>query len=333
MRLGDVAPRIGAKLLGDPHIKVEGISSEENPNPHTFVFHQKPELASNLPPECVPVVEKPLDRRTYLLVENLRLSLAKALDLFYPESHPTGISEKAHIEEGVQMEEGVYVGPFVYIGKGVKLGKGVKVYPFSYIGDYTVIGEGSVIFSGVHIYPKCVIGSRVRIHSGAVIGADGFGYYIGKEGIVKLNHIGTVIIEDDVEIGANTTIDRALLDATVIGRYTKIDNLVMIGHNCQVGQANILVSQVGLAGSVKTGKNVILAGQVGVADHVNIGDNVMVSAKSGVVNNLEEGKTYGATLPAIEWSRWKRIYLYLLRLPQLFKERKGYEDNKDSPQP
>ncbi len=323
MRLVEVARRIGAELFGDPEVKVEGISSEENPKPHTLVFCKKTELALSLPTQCVPVVEKPVDRQTYLLTENLRLSLAKALELLYPESHPTGVSDRAYIGEDVQVGEGVYVGPFAYIGKGVRLGKGVKVYPFSYVGDYAVIGDESVIFSGVHIYPRCVIGSRVRVHSGAVIGADGFGYYIGKEGIVKLNHVGTVIIEDDVEIGANTTIDRALLDATVIGRYTKIDNLVMVGHNCRIGQANILVSQVGLSGSVKTGKNVILAGQVGVADHVSIGDNVMVSAKSGVANDLEGGKTYGANLPAIEWTKWKRIYLYLLRLPELFKERKG----------
>jgi UDP-3-O-[3-hydroxymyristoyl] glucosamine N-acyltransferase len=210
--------------------------------------------------------------------------------------------------------------PLPTLEKNVVLERGVKVYPFSYIGDHSFVGENTVIFSGVHIYPRTVIGKNVRIHSGAVIGADGFGYHITKEGIIKLNHIGNVVIEDNVEIGANTTIDRALLDSTIVGKETKIDNLVMVAHNCRLGERNIIVSQVGLSGSVKTGRNVILAGQVGVADHVNIGDNVQVAAKSGVSKDLEPNKIYGANLPAIEWSRWKRIYVYLLKLPELLKK-------------
>lgn len=323
MRLGDVAKVLKGKLFGDESSEVSGVSSVEKPKPGTLVFctSMDAERLKDVK-DVVLVVDREVEHPNFLVVDDVRHALAVCLNLFYPEEHPVGISEKAYIDEDVEVGQGVYIGPFSYIGRGVKLGNGVKVYPFSFIGDRTVVGDESVIFSGVHIYPSSVIGKRVRIHSGAVIGADGFGYYIGKEVVLKLNHIGNVIVEDDVEIGANTTIDRAMLDETLIGRGTKIDNLVMVGHNCKVGERNIIVSQCGLSGSVKTGRNVMLAGQVGVADHVNIGNNVKVSAKSGVANDLEHDKIYGANLPAIEWVRWKRIYLYLLKLPELFKEKR-----------
>ncbi len=159
------------------------------------------------------------------------------------------------------------------------------------------VGKNSVLFSGVVVYPYCQIGEGVRLHAGSVIGSDGFGYHIGPHGIVKLPHVGRVVIEDYVEVGANTCIDRALIDETRIGKNTKIDNLVQVGHNCIVGEANIIVSQVGLSGSVRTGRNVILAGQVGVADHVEIGDGAVVSAKAGVSKSLEGGKVYGGLYP------------------------------------
>ncbi|WP_340689933.1 UDP-3-O-(3-hydroxymyristoyl)glucosamine N-acyltransferase [Hydrogenobacter thermophilus] len=322
MKLGDVAKLLGGRLEGDKNFEIEGVSSVENPKPKTLVFCSSKRDVERVKDikQVALVVHTPVQDANCVVVEDVKYAMAMFLRIFYPEEHPFGVSEKAYIGEEVIIGEGVYIAPFTYIGNKVVIGNHVKIYPFSYIGDQCLIGDETVIFSGVHIYPRCVIGKRVRIHSGAVIGADGFGYHIGKEGITKLHHIGSVVIEDDVEIGANTTIDRALIDRTIIGRGTKIDNLVMVGHNCKIGENNIFVSQVGLAGSVKTGKNVVLAGQVGVADHVSIGDNVQVVAKSGVANDLEANGTYGANLPSIEWSRWKRIYLYLLKLPELFKK-------------
>ena len=319
-RSSEVAKLLEGVFFGED-LDLEGISSPQNPKARTVVFcsslkdFERVKDRENI----TLVVSQRVDHKSYILVEDVKLSLAKFLDFYFKEEHPTGISDKAYVEEGAVLGKDVYVGPFAYVGKGAVLEDGVKVYPFCYVGERVHIGEGSILFSGVKVYPRCVIGKRVRIHSGAVIGADGFGYYIGKEGIIKLNHIGNVIIEDDVEIGANTTIDRAMLDSTRVGKETKIDNLVMIAHNCDIGQRNIIVSQVGIAGSVKTGKGVVLGGQVGVADHVVIGDNVQVAAKSGVTKDLEPNKVYGALLPAIEWSKWKRIYAYLLKLPELFK--------------
>jgi len=322
MRLGEVAKLLGAHLRGDPSIEISGVSSPTNPKPATLVFCQdeRDEVRAKRGNPAALVLQKDTDYPNYLRVKDVRYALALFLERMYPENHPEGISDRAVVEEGAKLGKSVYVGPFVYIGKNVVLEDGVKVYPFSYVGEDSYIGEGTVLFSGVCVYPRTVIGKGVRIHSGSVIGADGFGYHVGKEGIRKLTHIGNVIVEDGVEIGANTTIDRALIDSTRIGKMTKIGNLVVIAHNCDVGEANIIVSQVGLSGSVRTGKNVILAGQVGVADHVEIGDNVTVTAKSGVSRNLEAGKTYGSSLPAVEWGRWKRVYAALLRLPELLKK-------------
>jgi UDP-3-O-[3-hydroxymyristoyl] glucosamine N-acyltransferase len=316
----DIEDLVGGLLFGE-NLELVGVSSLENPKERTLIFcpsERDVEKVKDVKDTTL-VVSKPVEHPSYILVKDTKLALAIVLEKLYPEEHPTGISEKAHVESSAVLGEDVYVGPFAFIGKNVVLERGVKVYPFSYIGDHSFVGENTVIFSGVHIYPRTVIGKNVRIHSGVVIGADGFGYHITKDGIIKLNHIGNVVIEDNVEIGANTTIDRAMLDSTIVGKETKIDNLVMVAHNCRLGERNIIVSQVALAGSVKTGRNVILAGQVGVADHVNIGDNVQVAARSGVSKDLEPNKTYGANLPAVEWSKWKRIYVYLLKLPELFK--------------
>ncbi len=323
LTLKEVAEVIGGELKGSPLEKIKGISTPENPKSETIVFCQsKKDYEKAKGKAKAYVVSENISEENFIKVKDVKLALAKFLAYYFPEKHPEGVSKNSVIGKNVEIGKNVYIGDFVVIGDNVKIGNNVKIYPFTFIGENTRIGENTVIFSGVHIYRNTIIGKNVRIHSGAVIGADGFGYYVGKEGIIKLNHIGSVVIEDNVEIGANTTIDRALIDQTKVGKNTKIDNLVMVGHNCKVGENNLLVSQVGLSGSVKTGKNVILAGQVGVADHVNIGDNVVVAAKSGVANDLEPNKTYGANLPAIEWSKWKRIYLYLLRLPELFKKLK-----------
>ncbi len=322
MKLGEIAELLGGELSGNPDLEVGGISSVQNPKPGTIVFCQSPEdveKALRGSPVAL-VVSSEVEAPNYIRVEDVRLALAIFLESFYPEKHPEGVSPDAKIGEGVSLGKGVYVGPFAVIGDGVILEDNVKVYPFTYVGDNTVVGEGSILFSGVHIYPRTVIGKGVRIHSGAVIGADGFGYHIGKEGIRKLNHIGNVVIEDYVEIGANTTVDRAMIDSTRVGRNSKIDNLVMIAHNCDIGEANIIVSQVGISGSVRTGRGVVLAGQVGVADHVSIGDGATVTAKAGVSKDLEGGKVYGGAIPAMEWGRWKRIYAALMRLPDLIKK-------------
>ncbi len=259
----------------------------------------------------------------FLFVKNPRLALAKLLNALYPPSHPTGVSERATIGEGVRIGKDVYVGDFAYIGNRVVLEDGVKIYPGCYIGDNAVVGEGTVIYPNVFVAPNTLIGRGVIIHPGAVVGREGFGFVFDGEKHLRLRHIGIAVIGDFAEIGANTCVDRALLDKTIVGEGAKIDNLVQIAHNDKIGRGAILVSQVGLSGSVEVGDFAVLAGQVGVADHVRIGAGATVVAKSGVTKDLEGGKVYGALLPAMEWSKWKRIYAVLMKLPELIKRLKN----------
>ncbi|GAB6078344.1 UDP-3-O-(3-hydroxymyristoyl)glucosamine N-acyltransferase [Hydrogenobaculum acidophilum] len=320
MKLSEIASLLGGVSNYKNDLDILGISSISSQKPNTAVFVDERHKDANFQQDIVYISELELPALNSIKVKNLKYAMAILLDKLYKEEPPKGISDKAFVEAGVSVGKDVYIGPFAYIGKNVHLGDNVLVYPFTYIGDNTIVGDNTILYSGVHIYKNTVVGKNVIIHSGAVIGTDGFGYAIGPDGIKKLKHIGNVIIEDDVEIGANTTIDRALIDSTLIGKSTKIDNLVMIGHNCKVGQNCFLVSQVGLSGSVSVGDNSILAGQVGVADHVNIGSNVKVAAKSGVAYDLPSNNTYGANLPSIEWAKWRRVYVSLLKLPDILKK-------------
>ena len=322
MKAGEVAQLIGGNLHGDPDFEIEGVSSPQNPKPNTAVFCQSArdlELVKDRQ-DILFVVGFPADVKPRIEVKEVRLSLAILLENMYPERHPSGVSDKAVLGENVSIGKDVYIAPYSVIGDNVVLEDGVKVYPFTYIGDNSFVGAGSVIFSGVQIYPNSVIGRGVRIHSGVVLGADGFGYIPGENMIKKLPHIGNVVIEDGVELGANTTVDRALLDSTRVGRFSKVDNLVMIAHNCIVGEGNIIVGQSGLAGSVVTGRGVIMGGQVAIRDHVKIGDRAMLVARAAVSKSLEPNKVYGGGIPAMEWSKWKRIYAIIMKLPDLLKK-------------
>jgi len=258
---------------------------------------------------------------TQIVVKNPAVAFYKLIELLYPEEeNKEYISPTAKIGNNVKIGKNCYISDYVVIEDNVEIGDNVKIYPFCFVGKNTKILNDVILYPNVTIYKDTFIGNRVIIHSGAVIAGDGFGYYQEDGKHKKIKHIGKVIIEDDVEIGANTTIDRALTDETIIKSGTKIDNLVMIGHNCKIGENSILVSQVGIAGSCNIGKNVILAGQVGVADHINIGDNVIVTAKSGVGTDLPPNNVYGSGIPAIEWKKWKKILVYIYKLNELFKK-------------
>ena len=256
-----------------------------------------------------------------LIAKDPKSIFYKLIDILYKEEEKKSqISKTAILGKNVKLGENVYIGDYVVIEDNVKVGNNTKIYPFTYIGQNTKIGDNVILYPRVSIYKDTVIGNNVIIHSGAVIASDGFGYYQENGEHKKIKHIGKVIIEDNVEIGANTTIDRAMLDETIVKEGTKIDNLVMLGHNVVIGKNTILVSQVGIAGSSKVGNNCILAGQVGVADHINITDNVIITAKSGVGKNIEKAGIYGANIPAIEWSKWRKVLMYIYKLPELIKK-------------
>ena len=243
-----------------------------------------------------------------ILVENARGAMGQLLALVSKAMFPAkkGIEQPCFISEGVAVPEDAYVGAFAYIGKNVRLGAGVQIYPNVYIGDNVVIGDGTILYAGVKIYANCRIGKQCIFHAGVVVGSDGFGFEPDAQGVnQKIPQIGNVIIEDDVELGANTCVDRAMMGSTVVRKNVKVDNLVQIAHNVEVGESSFLCAQVGIAGSTKVGKHCILAGQVGVAGHIEIADNSIFGAQSGVAGNIRKPGMYSGS-PAIDAGVWRR---------------------------
>lgn len=243
-----------------------------------------------------------------ILVENARGAMGQLLQLVSKAMNPKkqGVEQPSFVSEGVIVPKDAYIGAFAYIGKNVKLGAGVQIYPNVYIGENVTIGDNTILYAGVKIYAHCIIGKDCILHAGVVVGSDGFGFEPDAEGVNrKIPQIGNVIIEDDVEIGANTTIDRAMMGSTIIHRNAKIDNLVQVAHNVEVGESTFLCAQVGIAGSSKIGKHCILAGQVGVAGHIEIADNCIFGAQTGVPNSIRKAGTYMG-YPAIDAALWRR---------------------------
>jgi UDP-3-O-[3-hydroxymyristoyl] glucosamine N-acyltransferase len=235
-----------------------------------------------------------------------------------------GISPSAFVSETSQISSDAVIYPYAYIGKESTIGEGAVIYPFVHIGDGVTIGKETVIYPHAVIYDKVIIGKNVIIHSGTVLGSDGFGYIWDGERHVKIPQIGIVEIEDDVEIGANVTIDRASLGKTLIKKGTKIDNLVQIAHNVSIGENSIIVSQVGIAGSSTIGNNVVLAGQVGVRDHVVIGNNVKAAGGTGITKSVPENSLISGN-PHMPHREWLRFQGHLKNLPKLNKRIKNIE--------
>ncbi|KJR40108.1 UDP-3-O-[3-hydroxymyristoyl] glucosamine N-acyltransferase [Candidatus Magnetoovum chiemensis] len=251
-----------------------------------------------------------------VIVANAAIAFGKLLEIFYlnKKTKPR-ISQSAFIEDNVKVGSDVSIFPNVYISENVDIGSNVVIYPGVFIGSGSKIGNDCLIYSNAAIRENVEIGNRVIIHSGAVIGSDGFRYEFDGKSHVKIPHVGKVIIEDDVEIGANTTIDRATTGKTIIGSGTKIDNLVQIAHNVSIGKNSIIVAQVGIAGSSKIGDNVVLAGQAGVADHVEIASGTIIAGQSGVGSSLKRGIYFGS--PVLPHIQHKRALTVFKKLPEL----------------
>ena len=256
-----------------------------------------------------------------ILVENARGAMAELLKVVSKAMNPIrhGIEQPCFISEGTTVPEDAYVGAFAYIGKNVRLGKGVQIYPNVYIGDNVVIGDNSILYAGVKVYYNCLIGANCILHAGVVIGSDGFGFEPDAQGVnQKIPQIGNVIIEDDVELGANTCVDRAMMGSTIVRRNVKVDNLVQIAHNVEVGESTFLCSQVGIAGSSKIGKHCILTGQVGVAGHIEIADNCVFGAQTGIPNSVRKPGQYMG-YPAIDAANWRRSVVGFKQLPDILR--------------
>ena len=313
-----IAALLGGKLIGNANAMVSDVAPIESAQPHqlAFVTEEKylPYLESTK--AVVVLVSKGLEVRglavrgeqALILVENARGAMGQLLQLVSKAMNPVkhGIEQPCCIAGGVNVPDDAYVGAFAYIGRNVRLGKGVQIYPNTYIGDNVTIGDHTVLYAGVKVYAHCVVGANCVLHAGVVVGSDGFGFEPDAQGVnQKIPQIGNVIIENDVEIGANTTIDRAMMGSTIIRRNVKIDNLVQVAHNVEVGESTFLCAQVGIAGSTKIGKHCILAGQVGVAGHIEIADNCIFGAQTGVPGNIRKAGQYMG-YPAIDAALWRR---------------------------
>jgi UDP-3-O-[3-hydroxymyristoyl] glucosamine N-acyltransferase len=323
-----IASFLKGEVIGDQNVKINNVSKIEKGEPGTLTFLANPKYEPYIYETKASVVLvnrtfKPNKeiKATQIRVEDAYKSLALLMDL-YTQSIPTkkGIEEPSFISPSANVGENTYIGAFAYIDEQVTIGANVQIHPHCWIGKQTVIKDNSVIFAGVKLYPETKIGEGCIIHAGAVIGADGFGFAPQEDGTYKkLNQIGHVIIEDDVEIGANTTIDCATMGATIIHKGAKIDNLVQIGHNVEVGDNTVIASQAGIAGSSSVGKNCIIAGQVGIAGHLKLGNRVTLAGKTGVNHNLEDNSTHMGQF-SIDAKRFRRAYAVFKNLPEVYRD-------------
>lgn len=263
------------------------------------------------------VAEKKINT-TLIRVENAYEAFSKLLEFYnQSKSNKTGIEKNSYVSNTATLGKNVYVGTFAYIGDNVSLGDNVKIYPNTTIGDNVTIGSNTTIFSGVHIYSETQIGNNCTVHSGCIIGSDGFGFSNNKEGIYsKVPQIGNVIIEDYVDIGAATTIDRATLGSTIIRKGVKLDNQIQIAHNVEIGKNTVIAAQTGVAGSTKVGENCMIGGQVGMVGHINIGNNVKVQAQTGIARNVKNNEVLQGT-PALGYVEFNKSYVHFKNLSNL----------------
>lgn len=322
-----IAGLLDGKIEGDENAEVSKLSKIEEGKPGSLSFLANPKYAQYIYSTRASIVIVNNDfipeqkiSATLIRVADAYQSFAKLLEIYNQiKLNKAGISEKAHIPESAQIGKNVYIGEFVFIGDNAEIGDNVKIYPQSYIGDNTTIGENTLVYAGVKIYSDNIIGKNVTIHSGVVIGGDGFGFVQQKSGsnYSKVSQIGNVIIEDFVEIGSNTTIDRATLGSTIIRKGTKLDNLIQIGHNVEIGENTVIVAQTGIAGSTKIGKNCMIGGQVGIVGHLRIADNVKIAAQSGIGKNILEDGLIVQGSPAYDLHEYQKSYIYYKKLPSI----------------
>jgi len=321
--LKELAEYLGGTVQGDEACRVNGLAPLESAAGDKITFLANPKYASKVAETGAGAVLMSPGGEAYgrnvIEVGNPYLAFAKLLTLFYVQPHaPRGVMPEACIGIGVLLGEDISIYPGAIVGDHVTLGDRCVIHSGAVIYAGVTIGDDTIVHANAVIRERCRIGNRCVIQPGAVIGSDGFGYAPDGSSYYPIPQIGIVVLEDDVEIGANTCIDRAALEVTLIKRGTKVDNLVQIAHNCQIGEDTMLCSQVGISGSARVGNHVTLTGQVGVAGHLTIGDNVMVGAKSGVPSSLEPNAGYSG-IPALPHKQWLKSMAVVANLPDLKK--------------
>ncbi|WP_299121562.1 UDP-3-O-(3-hydroxymyristoyl)glucosamine N-acyltransferase [uncultured Tenacibaculum sp.] len=320
-----IADILEGEIVGNPNIEVYKLSKIEEGSEGSLTFLSNPKYNSYIytTNASVAIVNKSFEpekeiETTLIKVDDAYQSFSKLLEFYNEAKNNKQGRENPHfIADSAKIGSNEYIGAYAYIGNNVVLGENVKIFPNSYIGDNSVIGDNTVIFAGVKIYSETQIGKNCKIHSGSVIGADGFGFAPDENGEYKaIPQIGNVIIEDNVDIGSNSTIDRATLGATIIRKGVKLDNQIQVAHNVEIGKNTVIASQSGIAGSTKIGENCMIGGQVGIVGHISIGNNVKIQAQSGIGRNLKDGDVVQGT-PAFGYSDYNKSYVYFKKLPKL----------------
>ncbi|MDR1373278.1 MAG: UDP-3-O-(3-hydroxymyristoyl)glucosamine N-acyltransferase [Dysgonamonadaceae bacterium] len=337
-----IAEILHGEIEGNAEITVSRFAKIEEGKPGAISFLSNPKYTNHIYNTQSSIIlvnktftaEKPLPTTlTLIRVENSYAALADLLTVINNlKPRKSGIETPVHISPTATYDsKQIYIGAFSYIGDNVSIGNKVSLYPHTYIGDNVTIGDDTIIYSGVKIYSDSIIGRRCIIHSGAVIGSDGFGFATEDEIFKKIPQLGNVIIEDDVEIGANTTIDRSVMDSTIIRRGVKLDNLIQVAHNVEIGENTGIAAQVGISGSTKIGSNCLIGGQAGLSGHINIGNNVHIGAQAGIMSNVEGGKTILGS-PAMDAKGFFRSSIIFTKLPEMYKQLGQLQKRKEKGQ-
>lgn len=325
---------INGKVEGDPNVVVNSFGKIEEAKENQLTFLANPKYEDFLYTTQASIV---ILNEAYELKQPVKATLIRVPDAYsafalllskYQEimqQQLSGIQQPSYITKTASYGTNVFIGAFAYLGENVKIGNNTKIYPNAYIGDNVTIGDGSIIHPGVKIYHDCVIGNRVTIHGGTIIGSDGFGFAPQADGsFKKVPQIGNVVVEDDVEIGANATIDRATIGSTLIKKGAKLDNLIQVAHNVEIGNSSVIAAQAGISGSTKIGNGVMIGGQAGIVGHIQLGDGSKVNAQSGVSKSLEPGKAVTGS-PAYDYTAALRSQAITRKLPDLEKRVKELE--------
>ncbi len=317
----DIAALVGGTVTGDETAVICGIRPIEEAGPGELSFVAQAKYLKTLATTGASAILVPpgtvAEEKNLIAVADPYAAFAKLMQVFYPMDHGrTGISADAYIEDGADVSPEATLFPRAYVSAGATIARGAVIYPGVFIGRNVTVGEDAILYANVSVYAGCVIGRRVILHSGVVIGADGFGFATPGADNAKIPQIGIVQIDDDVELGANTTVDRATMGKTWIQRNVKIDNLVQVAHNVVIGENSAIAAQTGISGSTKIGKSVMIGGQVGIVGHITIGDGVMIGASSGIHKNIAPGQLV-AGAPFLPYKEALKVESCKVKLPEM----------------
>ncbi len=335
---GQIAEYLNGTVEGDPDVTVDDVSRIEEGKPGTLAFLSNPKYEKHLYTTGASIVllskgfmpAKKI-RCTLVWVDDAYEAIASLLQLREEmKPRPSGIAGNAYVDDTAVAGDNVYVGHYAVISKGAVLGDNVIVHPQAYIGDNVRIGNGTVIHPGVKVYHDCIIGRGCTLHAGVVVGSDGFGFAPQSDkNYKKIPQVGNVVIEDHVEIGANCTIDRAMMGSTIIRQGVKLDNLIQVAHNVEIGRNTVIAAQTGIAGSTKVGADCMIGGQAGIVGHLTIADGTRIAAQSGVASGITEKNTTVQGSPSFLYGKYQRSYVLYKKLPQLFERLQKIEDELD----